>query len=92
MNSYVWSYVFSTNFQQVVAATMSVYEEAMSTFLPIPIKSHYTFNLRDFSKVVRGLMLVPASRMGSAEKLYRLWVHETTRVFGDRLVDDADRF
>lgn len=33
---------------------------------------------------------VPAGRAGAA-LVRRLWVHETLRVFQDRLVDDADR-
>ena len=33
---------------------------------------------------------VPAGREGAA-LVRRLWVHETLRVFQDRLVDDADR-
>jgi len=67
-----------------------VYKEAVSTFLPTPAKSHYTFNLRDFTRVIKGILLLPASRCKTLEKFFRLWVHETWRVFGDRLVDDGD--
>lgn len=70
---------------------MYVYKEAVSTFLPTPAKSHYTFNLRDFARVIKGMLLLPASRCKSLEKFFRLWVHETWRVFGDRLVHDGDR-
>lgn len=68
-----------------------MYKEAVSTFLPTPAKSHYTFNLRDFTRVIKGVLLLPASRCKTVEKLFRLWVHETCRVFGDRLIDDNDR-
>lgn len=68
-----------------------MYKEAVSTFLPTPAKSHYTFNLRDFSRVIKGILLLPASRCKTLEKMFRLWIHETWRVFGDRLVDDDDR-
>lgn len=35
----------------LVAATLEVYELAQRELLPTPTKSHYTFNLRDVSKV-----------------------------------------
>lgn len=69
-----------------------MYKEAVSTFLPTPAKSHYTFNLRDFTRVIKGILLLPASRCKTLEKFFRLWAHETWRVFGDRLVNDEDRF
>lgn len=77
--------------QVMVQATMAVYKAAVSTFLPTPSKSHYVFNLRDFSRVVRGVLLVPKTHMKEGDKLTRLWVHEIYRVFYDRLIDDKDR-
>lgn len=75
----------------IVSATMEVYKSAIVTFLPTPTKSHYTFNLRDFSRVIRGVMLVPSARLKDPDKLIRLWIHETYRVFDDRLVNNEDK-
>eukprot|EP00795_Rhopilema_esculentum_P009610 gene9610-17369_t len=75
----------------VVMATMHIYKEAVKHFLPTPSKSHYVFNLRDFARVVRGVLLVPPSCMQDGDKLIRLWIHEVYRVFYDRLIDDEDR-
>lgn len=75
----------------MVQATMAVYKAAVSTFLPTPSKSHYVFNLRDFSRVVSGVLLVPKTHMTEGDKLIRLWVHEVYRIFYDRLIDDKDR-
>nr|XP_026485669.1 dynein heavy chain 3, axonemal [Vanessa tameamea] len=75
----------------VVSATMGVYKGVTLQFLPTPSKCHYLFNLRDFARVVRGVLLVPASHLKDAPKLVLLWVHEIYRVFYDRLVDDSDR-
>jgi len=77
--------------QMMIRATMRIYEAAMSEFLPTPSKSHYIFNLRDFARVMRGVLLVPADRMTEPDKLIRLWIHEVYRVFNDRLTDDTDR-
>eukprot|EP00794_Sanderia_malayensis_P008808 gene8808-9750_t len=75
----------------VVMATMRIYKEAITNFLPTPSKSHYVFNLRDFSRVIRGVLLVPPSCLQDGDKLIRLWIHEVYRVFYDRLIDDHDR-
>ncbi|KAG2469298.1 DYH7 protein, partial [Polypterus senegalus] len=79
----------------LVWATTELYTQVTRAFLPTPSKSHYTFNFRDFSRIIQGLLLlkadvIPAGTEG-ARKLMRLWIHETHRVFCDRLVDDKDR-
>ncbi|MGH0152118.1 UNVERIFIED_CONTAM: hypothetical protein FKN15_029859 [Acipenser sinensis] len=79
----------------LVWATTEVYTQTVLNFLPTPSKSHYTFNLRDFSRVIQGLLLLPSEVLpegsNGAHKLMRLWIHEVHRVFADRLVDDKDR-
>ncbi|KAK2854426.1 hypothetical protein Q7C36_006295 [Tachysurus vachellii] len=63
----------------------------MENFLPTPTKSHYIFNLRDFARVVKGVLLCPHTHMQEGDKLIRLWIHEIYRVFYDRLIDSEDR-
>ncbi|CAL4185259.1 unnamed protein product, partial [Meganyctiphanes norvegica] len=75
----------------IVTSTREMYKLSMSTFLPTPSKSHYVFNLRDFSRVISGILLVPITVLTSVEKLVRLWIHEVCRVFHDRLSDFQDR-
>lgn len=40
---------------EVVEATQRVYNAVASNLKPTPNKSHYTFNLRDMSKIFQGL-------------------------------------
>jgi dynein heavy chain len=75
----------------VVQATLEIYKQTIMTFLPTPSKSHYLFNLRDFGRVVKGILLAPSNAMKDEKKLYRLWIHEVYRVFYDRLIDENDR-
>ncbi|XP_065142099.1 dynein axonemal heavy chain 12-like [Paramisgurnus dabryanus] len=76
---------------QIVTATLDVYKKAIENLLPTPAKSHYTFNLRDFSRVVQGCLLLKKESLGNKRTMIRLFVHELYRVFYDRLVDDKDQ-
>jgi dynein heavy chain len=39
----------------IVSNTIFIYKETMRRFRPTPAKSHYTYNLRDVSKVFQGI-------------------------------------
>jgi|AntAceMinimDraft_5_1070358.scaffolds.fasta_scaffold137158_1 dynein heavy chain len=75
----------------LVAGTIDLYQTVQRELLPTPMKSHYTFNLRDVSKVFQGICSTTAASIEDAGTLTRLWVHESLRVFADRLTDDQDR-
>lgn len=75
----------------IVAGTIEVFRSVAASLLPTPAKSHYTFNLRDLSKVIQGVLGVAPDLVESTEKMVQLWIHEEQRVFKDRLTDDADR-
>lgn len=74
-----------------VDCTLEAYRRIAIECLPTPEKTHCTYNLRDVSKVIQGMMQVKPGHCSSKEHLYRLWSHESSRVFHDRLVDDKDR-
>lgn len=77
--------------EAIVDATLDTYRSSMATLLPTPQKSHYTFNLRDFSRIIQGVLLCKPADNFTKQSLVRLWSHEALRVIGDRLIDDSDR-
>lgn len=76
---------------KLVEATLSIYKQIQIDLKPTPAKSHYTFNLRDFSKIIYGICLVTKKEIDQPDQMMRLWAHECTRVLGDRLINDEDR-
>jgi len=74
-----------------VNATIEMYTQITKGLLPIPAKFHYTFNLRDVAKVFQGILMTKTVSVGSPDVFAELWVHECSRVFCDRLINEDDR-
>jgi dynein heavy chain len=75
----------------MVASAVGIYKRVEKDMLPTPSKSHYTFNLRDLSKVFQGVLMVKHEYCPDKRELVKLWAHEEARVFRDRLIDQEDR-
>ncbi|KAL7754402.1 hypothetical protein RI367_000383 [Sorochytrium milnesiophthora] len=72
-------------------ATIDVFHNVVAHLLPTPTKMHYLFNLRDISRVFQGLLRSHKDYHDTRESLTKLWVHEVSRVFHDRLNDVPDK-
>jgi len=83
----------TANAKKIVLGTLEMYKAAVANLLPTPLKVHYTFNLRDFSKIVLGFLQMDKDGFGedAGNRSIRLWVHECWRIMGDRLVIEEDR-
>jgi dynein heavy chain, axonemal len=77
--------------ESVVKNTIHIYQETMKKFRPTPAKSHYTYNLRDVSKVFQGIAKSSAKAILKEDDMLKLWAHECLRVFQDRLISQGDR-
>ncbi|XP_028435224.1 dynein heavy chain 11, axonemal isoform X2 [Perca flavescens] len=74
----------------VVQAAISLHHKMVQRFLPTAIKFHYTFNLRDLSNVFQGILFAGPDSVEESTGLALLWLHESCRVYSDRLVDVKD--
>jgi dynein heavy chain len=73
-----------------VSATLEVYGIVLKEMLPTPAKSHYTFNMRDVSKIFQGICQCTRESLPKADDLCKVWIHECDRVFKDRLTTKQD--
>ncbi|XP_050527307.1 dynein axonemal heavy chain 1-like [Daktulosphaira vitifoliae] len=82
---------FNTLWKPILQMSLDVYKTILSDLLPTPAKTHYTFNLRDLSKVFQGILMSIPEVISTPEELLKLWYHENCRVYQDRLINDEDR-
>ena len=76
---------------QIIKSCVDIYQKTVNEFLPTPAKCHYTFNLRDLSKVIQGMLMCKLDKIVDKDYLVQLYMSETFRVFRDRLIDEKDR-
>ncbi|KAJ3023365.1 Dynein heavy chain 6, axonemal [Thoreauomyces humboldtii] len=75
----------------IVNSSIEIYHRMCTELLPTPAKSHYTFNLRDLSRVVQGVCQARPQVVQAKMDIVKLFCHESSRIFHDRLIDDTDR-
>lgn len=51
---------------------------------------HYEFNMRHLTNVFEGLLKAHPKNFVHGEQLVHLWLHESERVYGDRLVSSPN--
>lgn len=82
---------FDPCIDEIVLGSLYVHSEARKMLLPTPSKCHYLFNVRDFSRVIHGVLLTVPESTDGIDAMRRLWAHEVLRIYGDRLTDASDR-
>ena len=75
----------------IVGSTIEIYTKISKELRATPSKFHYSFNLRDVSKVVQGILMTKNVSISNPDVATKLWVNEACRVFQDRLTDEEDR-
>ncbi|XP_044001574.1 dynein axonemal heavy chain 1-like [Aphidius gifuensis] len=77
-------------YDQILKSTINLFDKISHQLLPTPDKLHYTFNLRDLSRIFQGILMADPSKIYEKGDLLALWYHENTRIMGDRLVNTSD--
>jgi dynein heavy chain len=74
----------------VILAALQLHNKVVETFRKTAANFHYEFNIRHMSGVFAGLLAAKPSEFDKDEKIAKLWLHESERVYGDRLVSVSD--
>ncbi|KAM5271528.1 dynein axonemal heavy chain 11 [Ctenodactylus gundi] len=99
----IYGQIFSLHFQHqvfdpsilrsgpsVIQATIAFHQKMAQNFLPTAVKFHYIFNLRDLTNIFQGILFATPECLKGPNDLIHLWLHESSRVYGDKLVDTKD--
>jgi dynein heavy chain len=85
---------FMTLVESLPTLSVNLWNWMRTKMLPSPSKFHYTFTLRELSRVFQGILRTPRVSVLDATTLVRLWRHESERVYADKLttLDDKATF
>ncbi|DBA02158.1 TPA: hypothetical protein N0F65_004793 [Lagenidium giganteum] len=74
----------------ILKAALGLHAQVSTTFRKTAANFHYEFNIRHVANVFQGLLMARPSTFEDPFKFALLWIHESTRVYGDRLVNTQD--
>jgi dynein heavy chain len=76
--------------KRIVQAGLQLHKRVSSTFRKTASNFHYEFNIRHMAGVFQGLLNAQPSQFTDPLKMCQLWLHESERIYGDRLVSKED--
>ena len=74
----------------VLKAAMGLHALVAGAFKKTAVNFFYEFTMREISQVFQGLLVSTPDTVSTSDKLVLLWLHESERVYGDRLVCASD--
>ncbi len=70
----------------LIKGALGLHSAVASTFRKTAANFHYEFNIRHIANVFQGLLVAQPDQFQECDKFAVLWIHESERVYGDRLV------
>ena len=70
----------------LIKAAIALHDKVQQNFRKTAQNFHYEFTTRHLSGVFMGILQSQPAQFSSQEKLTKLWLHESERVYADRLV------
>ncbi len=74
----------------IIKAAYGLHQQVAGLFRKTAANFHYEFNIRHLSNVFQGLLVSQPPQFKTAESFVQLWLHESERVYGDRLASPED--
>lgn len=62
-------------FEIILNSSLEVYSTILRELLPTPAKTHYTFNLRDLSKVFQGLLMFEPEQLKASIMTFNVKIY-----------------
>lgn len=70
----------------LIKAAIILHDKVQTSFRKTAINFHYEFTIRHLSSIFQGILFSQPAQFVDGEKLVKLWIHESERVYCDRLV------
>lgn len=80
-----FSYEIQNISQTLIDAVLDLHEKVSQKFQKTAVFFHYEFNLRHLSNIFEGFLRSEPKVFKNVLKFVRLWIHESYRVYADRL-------
>jgi dynein heavy chain len=74
----------------VIKSALQLHGSIETTFRKTALNFHYEFNVRHLTNVFQGLLVARPEAIKEPDNLIKMWLHESERVYGDRLVSAED--
>jgi dynein heavy chain len=69
----------------IIKTTLTLHGEVEKSFRKTASNFHYEFNVRHLTNIFQGLLVAKVEAIKEPDNLVKLWVHESDRIYGDRL-------